>query len=342
MSNSSKKRYRANEILSATLIELLLLIAFVLLLVIFIDNNQESSPLEKKRVCNGLLVSLEPLVGSEALIGIDCDEYEKHAADLLERIILAAKLIDQNQKKLWVAIPGVTNYPPIGTTAAGIALDNILSDQDKKGGDLQRINAGLNAKNAQLQREVSDLSSALALGDQAMLNLKRENSEIALELKKTQLDIENIRSKMEAVITENNRLSGTVDGLGSNSGVGPCLTSNPQSLRPSHDYLVVVDLRGSGYEVSLRADTKHSIEIMKLLDNNIIAKELGMDRVVTYSTTQDFVSAFSELKAHAQAQKPKCGYQARVLIDEMSDSTWKKLEDGVREAFLSTEKVVSR
>ena len=129
MSISSKKRFRANEILSATLIELLLLIAFVLLLVIFIDNNQESDPTEKKRVCQGLVASLKPLIGSESLIGINCDDYEKHSVDLLERIILAAKRIDQNQKKLWEAIPGVTNYPPIGTVDAERAIDKILSGQ---------------------------------------------------------------------------------------------------------------------------------------------------------------------------------------------------------------------
>ena len=342
MAISSKKRFRGNEILSATLIELLLLIAFVLLLIIFIDNNQESDPIEKKRVCEGLLASLEPLVGKAALAGIDCEEYEKHSVDLLKRISEAATRIDQNQTKLWKAVYGVANYPPIGTPEAEFALDAILSTKGVEEDTIQREIAEFIAKNAQLEQKMVDLSQALAKLKEGTAGLVIDKTVLENDLKSTQSDLEKSLLELKAAIAEIGRPSGAGEGSGMNSGIGPCLTSNPHASRPSHDFIVEIDLRGPGYTVSLRTDAKHSKEISTLLDSNLIPKELGMDGVLSYTTTQEFLSAFSKLKAHAEAQIPKCGYQARVfLLDEMDKSTWSKLEDGVRETFLSIEKVIN-
>ena len=337
MAVSDKKRYRANEILSATLIELLLLIAFVLLLIIFIDNNQASDPIQKKRVCEGLLNSLEPLVGTEALEGIDCNEYEKHSADLLVRIIAAAKQIDQNQKKLWEAVPGVTNYPPIGTMEAERALDKINEKNKDLKDPQERIN-GLIVENSQLQQRVNELSATLAELQRDLPSLRLENTRLNSDLASLKEKNDRLQSQLASL----ERPESVDGGTGANTGVGPCLTSNPKDSRPSHDYLVVVDLTGAGYEVTLRPDNKHSSRIEVLIDNQIIPTELDKRRPVYYSTTQQFVSAFSKLKAHAANQQPKCGYQARYIFDDQDPSNFAKLVNGVQESFYSTEKVVNK
>jgi hypothetical protein len=291
---SISKRIRGNDILSATLIELLLVISFVLLLVLFLDDSKKVNALQKQETCIQLVNALRLMVGPQGVAEINCDDYSTNFSQINKKIIAAAMQIDEVRRPLFPSGGVTTRFEP--------SVYQLL----KELGSLRMKHADLHANSQWLEQRVSQLEAQIQ-GLGAIPVLPGD---------------------------QGNRASGLAGG----SGLAPCLTSEPNSANPEHDFLLEIDLTKEDILVRLRQDEKHRNKIELLMDRGVLAKFVTKDGFIAIRE-QEFLATFSALLNSSQNSNPVCRYQARVLID---DEVTKKRAMIVEEVFYTETKMINK
>ena len=326
MSVTLSNRVRGNEVISASLIEILLVIIFVLLLILVDTNGKKPDDLQQQEVCEGLKLSLERLVGAPNVADIDCSKYKESTQKVIEQVINATKTLDADIAPIWER-GGFTSNAPSISEAINI-LDNQVKGEDKEGtrviddlvvklGNAKAKIKEITENNRLLIKEKSDLKIAIA-GLQEQIDIIKPDSEDPNE------------GGLGIPVEGESEKAGDGDGDGG-KGIGACLTSNPDAVLPEHDYLLVVDLKPPGaFDVRLRQDRKHREVINRLVDEGLLPKFLNREEFVLI-TEEEFIANFTDLQKSGRNQNPQCMYQARLLNDEMQINQKVRL---VEEVFL--------
>ena len=243
MSVSLSKRVRGNEVISASLIEILLVIIFVLLLIIVANSAQQPTELQRKEVCEGLKLSLKRLVGPEQVESIDCNKYKESTAEVITEITAATQKLTTDTADIW-SEGGFTSDPTSVQDALdrlGQALDDIDKPSKESVKELDEAKRQVELTQARLQSALDE--NERVLGEVSSLATSVQNLEEQLKIAREE------EARLAKILSDNGIDSTTAiaGGSGGGKGRGPCLTSNPEARFPEHDYLLVIDLSPPGF-----------------------------------------------------------------------------------------------
>ena len=294
MSDNSSQRARSNEVISISLIEILLVIVFVLLLLIVANDRNNSEPLQRIEVCEALKESLATLVGPRQVKNIDCSTYQESTLEIISQIKASLEKIDSDIAPIWTST-GITNKPESIESALNDLAKALNADADEVKDKLARVTA----EATRLSEEFKRTSEELAQAKQDLAQAR-----------------EKIAAKEQEIASLTPEKTANALGAGAGKAPGPCLTLNPGDEYPESDYIVIVDLSPPGaFGVKLRPAGRHDKEIRSLIEKGLLPNNLGREKYLTIDEGE-FISAFKELKQLGETSTPRCYYQARLLNEK--------------------------
>lgn len=324
-------RAKGNEVVSATLIEIMLVLVFVLLIVLVFEqrgSQQDRASLE--RLCPVLRETVEQMNFRNLAQQIDCElvksdpeEALRSWLEVLGTVIKAGGLtIDLNP-------PGGERPPNIYVQLRQLVEENRqLKDTnarlEKELKELRAAYENLKKQFEQISGSEIDLEQALqkiiALTEQlARYKELLADAEKTVDVLTAQRDDYQRRlneavktiEELEATIADLQAQLGPGDGL----APGVCMGRRRADGSLSPDYLVRVDYTGDEPIVTLRSDNRHAEEIASLTSYGLIPEELRGGASVAY-TPESFRADFAPLYAYSLKREPACRYQALLYLNK--------------------------
>lgn len=306
MSESTKSK--GNEVISATLIELMLILVFVMLIVIvFTDQATKQHSASFERLCPQLKLALMNMNYLSEAESINCSLSEEDEAGAIKTWL---KILE-GVKKPTTGYDGddsiVKQYENLKKENALLQqkLGKVKGDHLK---DLKRIKS--------LEQTVRDLK--ILLGDKTAL--LEELASLRQEIDRLELQVKDLKAALRDAKAENSRLNSDAE-KGAGSEPGACMGSTRTDGSISPDYLFKIDYTGAMPLITLRADGRHEEEISALVARELIpGKLLGENAYKVRFSVEEFRIAFNPILEYSKLRSPVCRYQALLYL-EGSEST---------------------
>ena len=318
-------RAQGNEVVSATLIEIMLVLVFVLLIVLVGEQRgSEDDKASLERLCPEFRQAVETMNFRNLAEQIDCKLVKSDPGAALQSWLeVLGKIIKAGGLVIDVNPPGEGNGPDVFTRI------NLLQQENQ---ELKETNARIEQELEKLRRAYEELKrkykelsgGQLDLEDalREVVRLTEQLSEYKELLANAEETIEVLQGRLtealEKIKQQNIKIAKLEAKLGPGDGgtaPGVCMGTLRADGSLSPDYLVRVDYTGERPIVSLRSDGRHSEEIDELTRLGFIPSRLQAGVSAEYSA-ETFRIDFAPLYAYSLGREPACRYQALLFLNE--------------------------
>ena len=307
----SDLKSRGNEIISATLIEIMLVLVFVLLIVIVFNqqaDDQDQGSLEK--LCPEFRQVVESLNMRSLAAQVDCSTVKDDPkAALAIWLEILSKVIEAGG----ISIP---ELPRGGVTGDGVHAD--LKWAMRKIATLEAELDQLRQEKILDRKEILKLEKLLAEFKEAFKDGGEDTKELIAKISELIEDLAEAERRLteanQTIVRQKARIMELEKAKGVGTAPGPCMFTRRDNGTLSPDYLLKVDYTGDNPLVSLRADGRHENEIAALIKQKLIPQRLTVQSSVEY-TKELFQKDFKALLKYSKVQEPICRYQALLYLD---------------------------
>ena len=324
--SSLNSRVRGNEVISATLIEIMLVLAFVLLIVLATSEaNVLESPETQgdlQSICENLKELARGMNQNAIANQMDCSQEDIDASEAFAK-----------WKDILVQIRegGIPGLPPDTTPAELVErLEKTIANlYDQIRGLYEELSEkeetilGLNREIVDLKIMLEEVSFEIESLKDDIRRLEEEAggfSSAAEDTKKRARQNRELERKLELANAEIERLekeiAGNSPGPGDGTQPGSCMGDLMANGKLSGDHLIEADYSTDRLRVRLRQDGKHFRIIQGLIDQDLLPQRLtyGSPNFVVFSE-EDFLREFKPQLDYAKKQIPPCRFYVTMIMD---------------------------